>query len=246
MHLFRVNFGTLLIAFALFAFSTSAYPAEGDMSLGDPSAPVTVIEYASMTCPHCASFHQDNFLLLKSEFIETGKVYFIFREFPLDNLALAASVLARCSGPERFFPFIDILFEQQSSWTRSENPIQSLSLIGQRGGLGNDAFMACLDNVDLVNAIANSRLEAENQYNVSSTPTFIVNGVTVSGNLPWEEFSNLLELAAKGQNIQEDLEPPTAEQANNPFGTVIAISLVLSLLVVVAIFFLRQPRNRGS
>ena len=114
-------------------------PALGDKILGKSDAPVTIVEYASATCPHCAAFHKDVFPQLKSEFIDTGKVKFIFREFPFDDLALAAFMLARCAPPEKYFPMLDVLFEQQQVWASKEARVE-LGKIAQLAGIGEDGF----------------------------------------------------------------------------------------------------------
>jgi protein-disulfide isomerase len=246
MALIRAFFCAVILA--LFAINTPAVaqPAVGDMALGDSGAPVTVIEYASMTCPHCATFHQENYKKMISEFVDTGQVYFIFREFPLDNLALVASVLARCAGKDRFFPFLETLFKQQESWASSEDPFQALSIIGQSGGLSPEQFEACTRDDDLVNSIANSRLQAEQQFNITSTPTFIVNGVAVAGNLPWEEFANILKQAAAGEDIADNQSELETKVVSGAGGTYLAIAIVLGLLAVAAFFFLRQPGKSGN
>src|SRR5439155_18141168 len=105
----------------------------GDNSLGSPDAPVTIVEYASMTCPHCAHFHETAFPELKKKYIDTGKVRFIFREFPLDSLALAGSMLARCAGTDRFFPMIETLFAQQKEWV-VQKPLQPMLSLARQGG----------------------------------------------------------------------------------------------------------------
>ena len=228
---------------ALAAVPAAAQPAIGDMTMGNPDAPVTVIEYASMTCPHCANFHRDNLPRLKAEFIDTGQVLLVFRDFPLDQLAVIGAVLARCAGPERYFPFVDALFRQQEAWARSDDPLQALSQIGQLGGVNRAAFDACLENEQLVDAVVNSRLQAEQQYGVGNTPTFIVNGVLVE-NQPWDDFAAILRAAAAGEAIADDDEELVAEGGNS--GTYLAIAIVLGLLAVVAFFFLRRPARPGG
>ena len=115
----------------------------GDMALGDEKAPVTIIEYASMTCPHCAAFHANTYPELKKRYIDTGKVRFIFREFPLDQLALAAFMLARCAGPDKYFPMIDTLFQQQKEWV-VQKPLGPLLAIAKQAGMSEQAFNECL------------------------------------------------------------------------------------------------------
>lgn len=245
MTLVRAFAGAALLALAIVPGQALAQPATGDMALGDPNAPVTVVEFASMTCPHCAAFHHDSFPLLKAEFIDTGQVYFVFREFPLDNLALVAAVLARCAGPERYFPFVDALFRQQEAWSRSDDPFTSLVQLGQLGGVSRAQFEACTEDTELVNAVANSRMRAEQQYAVESTPSFVVNGVLVEGNLPWAEFAGILRSAAAGEDIGGAEAGGRTEVASGAGGTYLAIAIVLALLAAVAFFFLRRPRQDG-
>ena len=237
----------VLLVASIAPFGVAAQQIASDMALGDPNAPVKVIEYASMTCPHCAAFHQESFPLLKEEFIDTGKVYFVFREFPLDGIALRAAVLARCSGAERFFPFLDVLFRQQQSWAQANDPLIALRQVGTMGGTPAGQFEECLQDDALVNGIIASRQIAEQQYAIVSTPTFLINGVVVEGNLPWAEFSDLLRRAAAGEDIAvtEALgEQPDASGGSN--GTYIAIAIVLGMLAVVALFLFRRPRAGSS
>jgi protein-disulfide isomerase len=153
-----------------------------EMALGDPNAPVKVIEYASMTCPHCANFSMMTFPELKKRYIDTGKVYYIFREFPLDELATAGSMLARCSGKDNYFPLIETLFASQRDWV-IQRPRGPLLAIVKQTGMSEEAFDACLANQTLAQGIEKVRTEASTKYKVSSTPTFFVNGKMVSGDV---------------------------------------------------------------
>ena len=166
--------------------------AAGEMALGSEEAPVTVIEYASMTCPHCAAFHADTFDELKEKYINSGKVRFVFREFPLDGLALRAAMLARCSGEERFFAMIDVLFRQQKSWARAESPLAALARIARLGGISQERFNACMADQSLADLVLQNRMTGEREYKVASTPTFIVNGEQYSGEQSLEQFDEIL------------------------------------------------------
>ena len=159
----------------------------GEMSMGDENAPITVIEYASMTCPHCAHFSEATFPELKKRYIDTGKVRFMFREFPLDRLALAGFVLARCAGPDKYFPLIETLFAQQRDWV-VEKPLQPMYAIAKQAGLTQQAFEACLDNRQLIEGIEKVRAQASDKYGVNSTPTFFINGKRMPGALSIEEM----------------------------------------------------------
>ncbi len=161
-------------------------PELGERALGDADAPVTIIEYASATCPHCARFHVDTFPALKEEFIDTGKARFVFREFPFDDLALAAFMLARCAPEERYFPIIDVLFEEQQSWT--QEPREELLKIARMAGFTEESFNQCLENEEIAEGILEIRSTGAEQYGVDSTPTFFVNGTVIQGNQPIERF----------------------------------------------------------
>lgn len=161
-------------------------PELGERALGEADAPVTIIEYASATCPHCARFHTDTFPALKEEFIDTGKVRFVFREFPFDDLALAGFMLARCAPEERYFPIIDVLFEEQQSWT--QDPRGELLKIARMAGFTEESFNQCLENEEIAQGIIEIRSTGAEQYGVDSTPTFFVNGTVIQGNQPIERF----------------------------------------------------------
>ncbi len=169
-------------------------PAMGEMALGQDDAPVTIIEYASATCPHCANFHEGPFKKIKSEFIDTGKVRFIFREFPFDDLALAAFMLARCAPKEKYFPMLDVLFEQQGTWTRN-NPKGELFKIAKLAGFTEESFEACLKNEEIAKGILAIREKAGTSYGIDSTPTFFINGEKLQGNQDFEAFKQKIEAA---------------------------------------------------
>lgn len=170
-------------------------PALGERVLGKPDAPVTMIEYASATCPHCAAFHTETLPTIKKDYIDTGKVRFVLREFPLDDLALAGAMIARCAPEEKYFPIMDVLFEQQRTWTRG-NPREELFKIAQLAGFSRDSFDQCLKNEELAKGILSIRGKADEKYGVSSTPTFFINGEELQGNQPLEEFRKAIEKAA--------------------------------------------------
>jgi protein-disulfide isomerase len=146
----------------------------GDMAQGDEKAPVTIIEYASMTCPHCATFHATTYPELKKRYIDTGKVRFIFREFPLDQLALAGFLLARCAGPDKYFPMIDTLFQLQKEWV-TQKPLAPLLAIAKQAGMSEPAFNECLQNQKLIDGLEDVRQRAM-KLKVESTPSFFING----------------------------------------------------------------------
>ena len=157
-------------------------------TLGDPKAPVTVIEYASMTCPHCAHFSMTTFPELKKRYIDTGKVYYIFREFPLDELATAGSMLARCSGKDNYFPLIETLFASQRDWV-VQRPRTALLGIVKQTGMSEEAFDACLANQQMAQNIEKVRGDASTKFGVQSTPTFFINGKMVSGDVSIDDMA---------------------------------------------------------
>ena len=174
------------------AETVSTEEALSEKVMGAADAPNVIIEYASLTCPHCAAFHRDTLPELKKQYLDTGKAKLIYRDFPLDGAALRASMLARCSGDSRYFRFVDTLFKTQNSWSRSNDPVAALTQVGRMGGLTKDEIDACLKNEALMDGILEIRLGGQQEYDVSSTPTFIINGRKVSGALPFAEFEKYL------------------------------------------------------
>ena len=173
----------LALSAALAAALSSAYPLPASAEafseeavLGAADALVTVIEYASMTCPHCAQFHAEALPTLKEEYIATGKVKLVYRDFPLDANALKAAMVARCGGQERYFAFVDVIYAQQARWARSPDPVAALKQLVQIGGLDADEVDACLADKSLETAILERQLAGQTEHQVESTPTFIVDG----------------------------------------------------------------------
>jgi len=159
-----------------------------DFVLGKESAPVTLVEYASLTCPHCAQFHQNTLPAVKKEYIETGKVKLVYRDFPLDQLALSGSMIARCAGRDRYFAFIDVMFAQQSTWARDTNPLAALSRIARLGGMSQAKFDECLKDKKIADAVVQQRLDGDKKFGINATPTVIINGKRYSGGLTIEQF----------------------------------------------------------
>jgi protein-disulfide isomerase len=162
-----------------------------DSWLGSDKAPVTIIEYASMTCPHCAHFHAETFPVLKSKYIDTGKVRFTLREFPFDPLAVAGFMLARCAGDKRE-AMIDLLFAQQKNWAFTDKPLQGLTAVVKQTGMSQQAFDACLQDKALYDNINQVRDRGAQKFGVDATPTFFFNGTKVSGDLSPEELDKQL------------------------------------------------------
>ena len=188
---------TLRLVVVLLALAVAprlAHAADlGEPSIGDPNAPVTIIEFASLTCPHCASFHVSTLPELEKRYIDTGKVRLVLRDFPLDQMALKASVIAHCAGPNRYPQFVQVFFSQQESWARSNDPEKALRQLAQLGGLGAEQIDACLADKSLEDAILQARLDGQQKYDIQSTPSFIIDGKTHSGDQSIEKFAELID-----------------------------------------------------
>jgi len=188
--------GTLLVvtlaAGGLRAEPVSTEDALADKVLGSPDAPIEIIAYESMTCSHCASFHQDTWPEIKEKYIDTGKARFILRDFPFDAIGLRAAMMARCTGNERYYGVVGILFKSQDQWARAKDPMTALAGIGRLAGLNSADFDACMANEALMDGVLNGRQAAQRDFDVSSTPTFIINGTKVVGALPFEEFDKVM------------------------------------------------------
>jgi protein-disulfide isomerase len=166
----------------------------GELTLGPPDAKVTVVEYASMTCSHCAHFANDVWPEFKKKYIDSGKIHFVFREFPLDNLAAAASMLARCAGSDKTFPLIEVLFNKQADWAFVEgNPVPKLFEIAKQAGFTQESFDKCLTDQKLLDNITAGRTRASDVFGVSATPTFFVNGKRLQGAPTMAAFDKMIE-----------------------------------------------------
>ena len=167
---------------------------ETDRSIGDPNAPITMIEYASVTCPACANFHAIVYPELKEEYIDTGKVHFIFREFPTPPVdrAYAGFMLARCMPEDRYFGFIDVLFKQQAVWVSAQDSASELLKIGRMGGMTAEQFNACMQDQEEIERIEQVVEDGQNVFGISATPTFVINGTTYAGR-SFEDFKQVLD-----------------------------------------------------
>lgn len=167
----------------------------GDVILGNEDAPVTVYEYASFTCPHCAAFHINTWPQLKAEYIDTGKVKFIIREVYFDQYGLWASMTARCGGEKGFYPLVDEFLNKQSTWSRADDIGGAIQKIGRAAGLSNKQLTSCLSDRDYARTLLANYQDNAGQHQVQSTPTFIINGEHHSGNMSFDDFSKLLDEA---------------------------------------------------
>ena len=191
---------TALIARNVPAWAQNASPQElsvagplGDAVQGSPDAKVTIVEYASLTCSHCGAFHRETYPALKSRYIDTGQVRFILREFPLDPLATAGFMLARCDGEQKYYPIVDMLFQQQRAWTATDKPLDALRQMMRQAGFSQEKFDSCLKDqklYDAVNAVKNRGLET---LKVDSTPTFFINGQRHVGNMSIDEIEKIIK-----------------------------------------------------
>jgi protein-disulfide isomerase len=200
----------LIVLLLVAAYPAAAQPAkpggkaastsevtEQDRVLGNADAPITIIEYASLTCPHCAHFAGDVLPKLKEKWIDSGKAKLILRDFPLDEAALRAAMVARCAPPERFYPLVDTFFETQEKWVIAKDWKVSLERIAKLAGVGKSKFDACVDDKKLEDQVAQSRLTAATTLGVDSTPTFFINGKKFQGEPTLDAFDQALSAAAE-------------------------------------------------
>jgi protein-disulfide isomerase len=192
--------GAFLAAPVLTTISGGVATAQGAVDLkaalsprtiGAPDAKVMLVEYFSLTCPHCARFHAETYPNLKAKYIDTGKVMMEFRDFPLDQWALRAAALARCVPEKHYAAMIDVLMKQQASWARAADPLEALLRIGQLAGLNRDTARACMTDGKLLDGIIATRLEGSEKYGVESTPSFLLDDEKVSA-YTFEDFEELL------------------------------------------------------
>ena len=177
-----------------------------DMVHGSPNAPVTMIEYASMTCPHCAQFQKDIIPKLNKDYVDTGKVKVVFREYPLDGAARMASAVARCLPGDQYFSFIDLLFKNQMNWVKDfdnnnqltrEDILEGLTQMGRFAGLSREKVQSCADDTKNLALVDGNWMEGQTKYNVNSTPTFIINGTTHAGEIPYDELQKIIDPLVK-------------------------------------------------
>ena len=167
---------------------------ENDFIIGDPNAPITIIEYASLSCSHCASFHNDTLSDLKKEFIDTGKANMVFRDFPFNFPALLGSMILQCVPINLRYDYMNALFQLQSSWVNQENAKTTAELykIMQSGGMSKEEFDNCLSNKDLEDKILQGVINAQNEFKIRSTPSFLINGNLIEGNKSIKEFRQII------------------------------------------------------
>jgi len=165
----------------------------GDVAQGPADAKVTIVEYASLTCSHCAAFHRLTWPALKERYIDTGKVRFTLREFPLDPLATAAFMLARCDGDAKYYPITDLLFDTQRTWAFVDKPLDALQQMLKQAGFSQEKFESCLRDQKLYEAVNAVRKRGEEKFKVNSTPTFFINGQRHGGSLSIDELEKIIK-----------------------------------------------------
>ena len=197
-----IGISAILLFTALFAMTAGAEPlstqeALSERVMGNPEAPITIIEYASLTCPHCANVHANTLPRLKKEWIDTGKAKLVYRDFPTNpvGLAFAGAMIARCAPKEQYFTLLRVFFANQKDWTRSNDAIAALSQIARLGGMSEADVQACLDKADL-DGLRERALDGQIEFGVDSTPSFVINGKKI-GNLAYEDFVDVLEEAGE-------------------------------------------------
>jgi protein-disulfide isomerase len=200
---------TLLTAAPALAQETAAEGSEAvsetapvveELVLGNADAPVTIVEYASYTCPHCANFHAEVFKKLKTDYIDTGKVKFVFREVYFDRYGLWASMMARCGGNTRYFGISGMLFEEQKEWAASNDPavvVENIKTIGRKAGMDDATLQACLEDAEMAQALVTAFEKNMAADGVEGTPTLFVNG-TKHGNMSYDELRALIDEALAG------------------------------------------------
>lgn len=166
--------------------------SDADVFYGKADAPVTIVEFASLTCPHCARFHMDVMPKLKEGVLASGKARIVFRDFPLDGLALRASALSRCGGPERRLAILDLLFESQPMWRNSKDPLSALAQVGKLAGLKEEASRACMEDRGMFDQVIAEARVGEIDHGVASTPTLIIGETLYRGGLSAEAIEEIV------------------------------------------------------
>ncbi|MEO1776591.1 MAG: DsbA family protein [Pseudomonadota bacterium] len=193
--LIALSLSAPVLSFAPRALAEEAGPITGDIVLGDENAPVTVYEYASLTCPHCAAFHRDTYPSVKANYVDTGKVKFIMREVYFDRYGLWAAMVARCGGEGAYYPIIDEYLKTQSSWTKDDDIVGAIRRVGVKAGLMPADIDACMNDEGFARTLVERYQAQAEEHDVNSTPTFIINGVRHRGNIGATEFARILDEA---------------------------------------------------
>ena len=187
-----LSMGGLAAGFAVTTPARAQDDALPERSLGSSDATITIVEYASLTCSHCAHFHETTYPELKTQWIDSGKARFVYRHFPLDGLALRASALVECMEGDAFFGFLDLLFATQQTWSRASDPIKALQDLAKQAGMDEATSEACLTDDAVITQVLAQRQQASADFDVDSTPSFIVNDKKIAGALAYGEFDEFL------------------------------------------------------
>jgi protein-disulfide isomerase len=166
-----------------------------DRILGAESAPVTIIEYSSLTCPHCAALHRDTLPQVKESWIEPGRARLVFRHYPLDGLALRAAAVADCVEGDRFFAFLELLFKSQSRWAKSDDPLKALEQMARLAGMSGETFETCVNDETAMDRILARAQQGRDTFGIEATPTLIIDGRRVQGARSYEEIDAVLRAA---------------------------------------------------
>ena len=196
-NLYRILSIVFFIVFFILPISANTVleVTEDDFVVGDKNAPVTIIEYASLSCSHCADFHNNTLEDLIKEYVDTGKARIVFRDFPFNYPALLGSMVLRCIPEDVRYDYMNALFQLQPKWVVRENAKSSQELykIMQSGGMTKEEFETCTNNVELENTILQALIAAQNEFNIQSTPSFLINGNLVEGNKSIKEFRQIID-----------------------------------------------------
>jgi protein-disulfide isomerase len=196
-NLYRILSIVLFIVFFILPISATTVLdiTEDDLVIGDKNAPITIIEYASLSCSHCANFHNNTLPDIKKEYVDTGKVRFVFRNFPYDPPSLIGSVILKCVPKDVRYDYMNVLFLLRKNWVISDNAksTQELYKIMQSGGMSKEDFDNCLKRDDLANQIIKGRIDVQNEFNIQSTPSFLINGNLEQGNKSVKEFRQIID-----------------------------------------------------
>tara|TARA_B100000989_G_C19492316_1_gene450386 strand:- start:505 stop:1119 length:615 start_codon:yes stop_codon:yes gene_type:complete len=192
----------IFIIFACFQTSSNArvvdtIEALESKSFGNETAKIKIIEFASLTCGHCARFHNEVMPILKEKYIEKGLIHFTYKDFPLDKFALKASMIARCAGNKKFFKFLDVFYKKQKDWTRTKDPFKSLLKIAKFGGLKDEELKVCIGNKSIEDGILKQRLNSSKKYDIKATPTLYLNGEKYNGDLTIEALESKIKSMLK-------------------------------------------------
>ena len=204
MNKLKINKFYLFIFMIFACFQTSinarvvdTIEALESKSFGDENAKVKIVEFASLTCGHCAKFHNEVMPILKEKYIEKGLIHFTYKDFPLDKFALKASMIARCAGNEKFFKFLDVFYKKLKDWTRTKDPFKSLLKIAKFGGLKDEELKVCIGNKSIEDGILKQRLNSSKKYDIKATPTLYLNGEKYNGDLTIEALESKIKSMLK-------------------------------------------------